>query len=62
MIESHRDYNGVETLREAVGAVSLAELFALGYQQSTRHLVDARKRIHPVTIDVWNAYVAGEAR
>ena len=62
MIESHRDYNGVEALRAAVGAVSLAELFALGYQQSTRHLVDARKRIHPVTIDVWNEYVAGEPR
>jgi len=62
MIESHRDYNGVEPLRAAVGAVSLAELFALGYQQSMRHLVDARKRIHPVTIDVWNEYVAGDPR
>ena len=62
MIESHRDYNGVEALRAAVGAVSLPELFALGYQQSMRHLVDARKRIHPVTIDVWNEYVAGGPR
>jgi predicted HD superfamily hydrolase involved in NAD metabolism len=62
MIESHRDYDGVGALRAAVGAVSLAGLFALGYQQSTRHIVDARKRIHPVTIDVWNEYVAGEPR
>lgn len=62
MIESHRDFDGVEALRTAVGAVSLAELFALGYQQSMRHLIDARKRIHPVTIDVWNEHVAGDAR
>jgi predicted HD superfamily hydrolase involved in NAD metabolism len=58
MIESHRDYPGVETLREAVGDVALAEVFALGYRQSVSHLVEARKRIHPITIDVWNAYVA----
>jgi len=62
MIESHRDYPGVQALRDAVGEVSLAELFALGYQQSMRHLVDARKRIHPVTVDVWNLNVAGETR
>ena len=62
MIESHRDYDGVEGLRAAVGVVSLAELFARGYQQSTTHLIDARRRIHPVTIDVWNEYVAGDPR
>jgi len=62
MIESHRDYLGVDELRDAVGMVSLAELFALGYRQSVRHLVEARKLIHPVTLDVWNEYVAGEPR
>ena len=62
MIESHRDYLGVNELRDAVGAVSLAEVFALGYRQSVHHLVEARKLIHPVTIDVWNEYVAGEPR
>jgi predicted HD superfamily hydrolase involved in NAD metabolism len=62
MIESHRDYPGVEVLRDAVGSVSLAELFALGYRQSMLHVVAARKRIHPITTAVWNRYVAGEAR
>jgi predicted HD superfamily hydrolase involved in NAD metabolism len=62
MIESHRDYLGVDELRDAVGVVSLAEVFALGYRQSVRHLVEARKLIHPVTIDVWNEHVAGEPR
>ena len=58
MIESHRDYPGVETLRDSVGEVALPELFALGYRQSVGHLVEARKPIHPVTVDVWNQYVA----
>jgi predicted HD superfamily hydrolase involved in NAD metabolism len=58
MIEPSREYPGVEALRDAVGSASLMELFALCYQQSVLHLVAARKRIHPVTVDVWNAYVA----
>jgi len=60
MIEPRRDYPGVQELRDAVSAVSLGELFALGYQMSMRHLVDARKRIHPQTVAVWNALVAGD--
>ena len=62
MIESHRDFDGVEALRDAVGTASLCELFALGYQQSMRHLVDSRKYMHPTTVDVWNHFVAGETR
>jgi predicted HD superfamily hydrolase involved in NAD metabolism len=62
MIESRRDYPGVGELRDAVGTVPLAELFARGYQQSVRHLVDARKRIHPETVAVWNRLVAGGGR
>jgi HD superfamily phosphohydrolase YqeK len=62
MIESHRDYPGVEELRGAVGAVSLPELFALGYQQTIRYLVGVRGEIHPRTVDVWNTYVAGGSR
>ena len=60
MMEPHRDFEGVEQLRAAVGVVSLAELFALGYQFSVRYLVDARKRIHPETVAVWNALVVGD--
>jgi predicted HD superfamily hydrolase involved in NAD metabolism len=62
MIEPAREYAGVQELRDAVGAVSLGELFALGYQQSLAHIVTARKRIHPDTVAVWNRYVAGGPR
>jgi predicted HD superfamily hydrolase involved in NAD metabolism len=62
MIEPHRDFPGVDALRDAVGAVTLPELFARGYQRSVQHLVEARKRIHPDTVAVWNSLVAGEAR
>jgi predicted HD superfamily hydrolase involved in NAD metabolism len=61
-MEPARDYPGVEDLRAAVGETSLSELFALGYQLSVMHLVRKRRRIHPDTIDVWNALVAGESR
>jgi predicted HD superfamily hydrolase involved in NAD metabolism len=58
MIEPSRDYPGVEALRDAARSASLRELFALCYQQTVSHLVAARRRIHPVTVDVWNEYVA----
>jgi predicted HD superfamily hydrolase involved in NAD metabolism len=61
MLEPARDYPGVEELRAQVGSASLSELFALGYRESMRHLVDARKRIHPETVAVWNVWVAGDA-
>jgi predicted HD superfamily hydrolase involved in NAD metabolism len=62
MIEPARDYPGVQELRSAAGTVPLSELFALGYQLSVMHLVRSRRRIHPETLDVWNALVAGERR
>jgi predicted HD superfamily hydrolase involved in NAD metabolism len=62
MIEPGRAYPGVDDLREAVGRVPLDELFALGYQQSLTYLVTSRRRIHPDTVDVWNALVAGGAQ
>jgi predicted HD superfamily hydrolase involved in NAD metabolism len=62
MIEPQRDYPGVDELRDAVGEVSLAELFARGYQRSVLHLIEARKRIHPETVSVWNELVAGDRR
>jgi predicted HD superfamily hydrolase involved in NAD metabolism len=62
MIEPARDYSGVEKLRAAVGAVSLSELFALGYQLSVMQVVRRRRKIHPETVDVWNSLVAGEPR
>jgi predicted HD superfamily hydrolase involved in NAD metabolism len=62
MLEPARTYPGVEELRSSVGKTSLAELFARGYQESVAHLVDTRRRIHPDTVAVWNALVAGGER
>lgn len=59
MIEPRRSFDGVEGLRASVGAVPLDELFALAYEVSLRHLIERRHRFHPVTIEVWNALVAG---
>lgn len=57
-IEPGRDFEGVDDLREAVGTVSLDDLFALAYQRSVAFLVARRKRMHPLTVEVWNALVA----
>lgn len=62
MIEPGRDYDGVDDLRESAGTASLDELFAASYAQSLAHLVRTRKRIHPKTIEVWNALVARKRR
>lgn len=62
MIEPHRDFDGVDDLREAVGTVSLDDLFALAYQASVAYLVARRKRMHPATLEVWNALVARGSR
>jgi predicted HD superfamily hydrolase involved in NAD metabolism len=58
MISADRIFPGVGALREAVGNMSLGDLFALCYQQSVSHLVATRKRIHPQTVSVWNSLVA----
>lgn len=62
MIEPGRDYEGVEGLRQVARTSMLDELFAAAYQQSVAHLVRCRKRIHPQTVAVWNALVAGDRR
>ncbi|NTW28020.1 MAG: HD domain-containing protein [Coriobacteriia bacterium] len=60
MIAPARDFPGVNELREAVGVVTLAELFARGYQLSVMHLVRSRRRLHPDTVAVWNSLVVKE--
>lgn len=62
MIEPGRTFPGVQALRDAVGSVTLRELFALGYQHSLAHLVSARRYIHPLTVAVWNEHVVGGMR
>ncbi|TDB39987.1 MAG: HD domain-containing protein [Actinobacteria bacterium] len=61
-IEPGRVHAGVETLRDAVGVVSLQELFMLAYASSLRHLVDSRRRIHPATVALWNRLVSEDPR
>jgi len=58
MIAPGREYPGLDELRSLPGTVSLRDLFAQCYQQSVGHLVKSRKRIHPKTVEVWNALVA----
>jgi predicted HD superfamily hydrolase involved in NAD metabolism len=62
MIEPRRDYPGVDGLRALATTAGLDELFAAAYQQSVTYLIANRKRIHPDTVAVWNALVAGEMR
>ena len=59
MIEPGRVYDGVESLRRLARAEPLDELFAAAYQQSITYLITSRKRIHPQTVAVWNALIAG---
>ncbi|MDO9557146.1 MAG: bis(5'-nucleosyl)-tetraphosphatase (symmetrical) YqeK [Coriobacteriia bacterium] len=59
-IEPGRTHEGVDELRDAVGVVTLSELFERAYVVSVRHLIDGRRQIHPATVQVWNALVAGE--
>lgn len=59
-IEPERTHAGVDTLRDAVGRVSLEELFTQAYASSLRHLVDTRRRIHPATVGMWNRLVSKE--
>lgn len=58
VIEPKRHHATVGALREAVGTVSLNELFVRAYAASLHHLVDARLHIHPSTVETWNAVLA----
>jgi predicted HD superfamily hydrolase involved in NAD metabolism len=57
MVEPSRVYKGVDKLRSSVGRASLDELFEGAYAVSLKHLIRRRKRIHPKSVEVWNALV-----
>ena len=59
-IEPGRSHRSADALREAVGALSLPELFERTYAESVSHLVDGRRPIHPSTVETWNSLVAGD--
>lgn len=57
MIEPSRHFDGVDSLREAVGNVSLEVLFLLTYKRSIIHLVTANRTLYPETSKIFNAAV-----
>jgi predicted HD superfamily hydrolase involved in NAD metabolism len=59
VIEPSRGSEHAAELRAAVGKVTLDELFARTYTASLVHLIETRRRLHPVTVEVYNRYVAG---
>ncbi len=60
MLEPSRVSADAEMLRAAVGEVPLGELYARAYAASVGMLLAGRRRIHPATVEAWNAIVAGE--
>ena len=58
IIEPGRTFGDVAPLREAVGKVSLEELFYMTYKATMIYLLEDDKAIHPDSLDTWNAWVA----
>lgn len=61
MIEPLRDAKrskGIKKLRKLVGEASLGELYFAAYGQTMRSLVDRKRCIHPLALDIWNGLVA----
>ena len=56
-IEPHRDFAGVQQIRDAVGKVCLEHLFLMTMGEVLDSLVRRRDRIHPGSVNVWNHYV-----
>lgn len=59
-LEPNRASAFADELRSLVGSVELAELYERAYAHSLELLVRQRRRLHPRTVDAWNAIV--EAR
>ncbi|MDO8879996.1 MAG: bis(5'-nucleosyl)-tetraphosphatase (symmetrical) YqeK [Coriobacteriia bacterium] len=59
IIEPRRRYARASELRGVVGDVTLGELFARAYSASLGHLIETRRMLHPVTLEVYNLHVAG---
>lgn len=56
-LEPNRDFEGLDSLRSAVGQVSLEELFMMTFTHILSTLVNRKRRLHPATVEVWNYYV-----
>lgn len=60
-IEPGRTHESAATLRAAIGALPLRELFVRTYADGLRHLVDTRRPMHPQTLKTWNWIARGGA-
>lgn len=58
IIEPGRTFGDVAPLRDAVGEVSLEELFYMTYKATMIYLLEDDKAIHPDSLITWNAWVA----
>lgn len=61
MTEPARDFSGVQELRDAIGEVTIFELFGRAYETSLHHLLERRRRLAPGTVHVWNGIVDRES-
>lgn len=61
IIEPGRTFGDVGPLREAVGKVSLEELFYLTYRSTLIYLLEDDMPIHPDSLKTWNAWTARRA-
>lgn len=60
MIEPHRQTKGrpqIKELRKLVGKVPLDELYFAGYAVTIQSLLDRRRFIDPMAVDIWNDLV-----
>ena len=57
-LRSDKKRPGVKRLRKMAGEVSLDELYFTAYEETMRSLIDRRRYIHPLALDIWNGLVA----
>lgn len=58
IIEPGRAFGDVAPLREAVGRVSLEELFYMTYKSTLIYLLEDDKSVHPDSLTTWNSWVS----
>lgn len=58
IIEPGRAFPDIAELRDVVGEVSLDELFYRTYKNTLIYLLEDGERVHPDSLEVWNALVA----
>lgn len=57
LIEPGRSYKRVKSVRNAVGKVSLEELYFLAFKNVYEFLINQNRLVHPQTAELWNRLV-----